>query len=69
VALASATPYLHMFGLTAGSAWLLKGAIADRGNGNVPVARFSCEHLLPETAGLKQRVITGGDAVLKAAIW
>jgi acyl-CoA dehydrogenase len=69
MALASATPYLSMLGLTAGSAWLVKGAIADRGNGNVPVARFSCEHLLPETMGLKHRVMSGGESVLKAAIW
>ncbi|WP_432807370.1 acyl-CoA dehydrogenase [Rhodoligotrophos ferricapiens] len=68
-ALASATPYLRLFGLAAGGAWLVKGALADRANGHVPLARFFAEHLMTETGGLKRRVIDGGASVLKATAW
>ncbi|WP_137390031.1 acyl-CoA dehydrogenase [Rhodoligotrophos defluvii] len=70
-ALASATPYLRLFGLTAGGSWLAKGAIADRANGNdhVPVARFFAEHVLTESGALKRRVTEGGRSVVEAAVW
>lgn len=71
-ALAGATPYLRMFGLTAGAAYLARGALAaagtEAGSNSVPgaiaTARYFAEYLLPETLGLKGTVTHGADALL-----
>ncbi|MBP0615621.1 acyl-CoA dehydrogenase [Jiella mangrovi] len=65
-ALAGATPYLKLFGLTAGGVWLAKGALAGDHAERVALCRFFAENLVPETAGLKQTVVRGA-ASLSAA--
>jgi len=69
-ALAGAVPYLRLFGLAAGGAYLAKGALASldenapHGKLRIATARFMAERLLPETAALKSAVIDGAGAVL-----
>ena len=69
-ALAGATPYLKLFGLAAGGAYLAKGALASlndasgRGKLRIATARFMADRLMPETAALKAAVIDGAEAVL-----
>ncbi|MEM1049170.1 MAG: acyl-CoA dehydrogenase [Pseudomonadota bacterium] len=75
-ALAGATPYLRLFGLTAGGAYLAKGALASlksangaaSDKGHTATARFYAENLLAETAALKSAVTTGAASVLDADI-
>ena len=68
-ALSGATPYLRLFGLAAGGAYLAKGALASlaesdpRSVRRIATARFLAERLLPETAALKTIVIEGAEAV------
>jgi hypothetical protein len=64
-ALASATPYLRMISLTAGGAYLAKGALAEElESPRVAIARFYAENILTETAGLSEAVQSGADSVL-----
>ncbi len=74
-ALAGATDYLRVFGLTAGAVYLARGALyVQRQSGDdgivmpgkryVALARYFAEHLSVETAGLATSVMSGGDAVL-----
>ncbi|MCU0790598.1 MAG: acyl-CoA dehydrogenase [Nitratireductor sp.] len=63
-ALAGATPYLRLFGLAAGGAYLARAGLADVSR--APLARFFAENHLAECAALKARV-TGGAASLAAA--
>ncbi len=68
-ALASATPYLRLFGLTAGAHYLARGALAaSREAGGmplaIPTARFFAENLLVAVPGLKEAVTSGGDGLL-----
>ncbi len=69
-ALAGATPYLKLFGLAAGGAYLAKGALASledttpRGKLRIATARFMAERLLPETAALKSAIVDGAESVL-----
>lgn len=69
-ALAGATPYLRLFGLTATGALLARGAMAsigeDGGEARTALIRFAAANLLPETAGLASTV-TGGADSLEAA--
>ncbi|EJN03023.1 acyl-CoA dehydrogenase family protein [Phyllobacterium sp. YR531] len=65
-ALAGATPYLRLFGLTAGATYLAKGALADSDSRHKVLARYFAENLLGETAALKDRVINGAASVLGA---
>ncbi|WP_395447720.1 acyl-CoA dehydrogenase [Aminobacter sp. UC22_36] len=62
--LAGATPYLRLFSLVAGGAYLARAALADERR--IALCRFFAENLLGETAALKDR-ITGGTASLAAA--
>jgi hypothetical protein len=76
-ALAGATPYLEMFGLVTGGWLLARSALAAQhllaaGEGDsaflaakIATARFYCEELLPEAAGLLPAV-TAGAAPLYA---
>ena len=71
-ALAVATPYLRMFGLTAGGAFLARGALAVDGDrelaNSVPsviaTAHYFAANILPETLGLRNIVMNGSDALL-----
>jgi alkylation response protein AidB-like acyl-CoA dehydrogenase len=69
-ALAGATPYQRLFGLTLTGAYLAKGALAKSGDAasakRVALCRFAAENLIAETAALKDRVISGA-ASLEAA--
>jgi alkylation response protein AidB-like acyl-CoA dehydrogenase len=71
-ALAGATPYLRLFGLAAGGAYLADAALVSASISNpeaalrIAVARFHAERLAPETAGLRAAVVEGADAVLAA---
>jgi hypothetical protein len=68
--LAGATPYLRLFGLAAGAAFLARGALASRPDGSpeaaqrIATARFFAEQLAPETAALRLAVTEGAEAVL-----
>jgi len=71
--LASATPYLRLFGLATGGAYLAKGALAvsqhsedeasDRDQGRIAVARYVAENHLPETKGLNTIVRRGASSL------
>ncbi len=69
-ALAGATPYLRLFGLAAGGAYLAKGALASLADSSaestlrIATARYFAEHLAPETAALRTAVVDGAEAVL-----
>ncbi|MBZ8133425.1 acyl-CoA dehydrogenase [Afifella sp. IM 167] len=69
-ALAGATPFLRLFGLAAGGAYLARGALAtdmeggDAAKLRIQVARAFCERLARQTRGLKEEVVEGADAVL-----
>ncbi len=66
-ALAGATPYLRLFALAAGGAYLAKGAIAEKSTGRIALCRFFAENLVGEGQALKDRVIKGGDSLAAAA--
>jgi alkylation response protein AidB-like acyl-CoA dehydrogenase len=68
-ALAGASPYLRLFGLTAGGVYLAKGALAGVRTGAanaqaVAVARFFAETLATAAPGLKETVLAGAEATL-----
>ncbi|MEM7778308.1 MAG: acyl-CoA dehydrogenase [Pseudomonadota bacterium] len=71
-ALAGATPYLRLFGLTAGGTYLARGAVAAvRAGGSeselahyVSLARIFAETQLTAVPGLAATVTTGADGVL-----
>ncbi len=76
-ALAGATPYLRIFGLVAGAAYLAEIALAAHkaksgGDSNpahdarIATARFFAENLLPAVAGLELAVMSGADSVLQS---
>jgi alkylation response protein AidB-like acyl-CoA dehydrogenase len=65
-ALAGATPFLRLFGLAAGSAYLGLGALVREEDGNerrTALARFFAERLLPETAALRETIVDGAAAI------
>ena len=66
-ALAGAGPYLRLFGLTAGGAYLARGALAAARDGHssqaIAQARFFAENLLTGADGLAAS-ITSGVAVM-----
>ena len=66
--LAVATPYLRLFGLTAGAVLLSAAVLQPESDGRdtrspAALARFYAENCLPETAGL-ERIVLGGGAAL-----
>lgn len=66
-ALASASPYLRLFGLAAGGAFLAKAALTTQtGSAQAAVARYYAENYLTGAEGLAQTVMTGSDAVVRA---
>jgi len=62
-ALTGATPYLRLFGLTATTAMLVRGALADtdapEAAGRAALARFAAANLAPETKGLAASATAG----------
>ena len=65
-ALSGATPYLRVMGMTVGGylmAASAKKAAASGAHEKVATARFFCEQLLPQVAGLESAV-TGDSALL-----
>ncbi len=76
-ALAGATPYLQLFGLTAGGALLAKGAVATRTRQQagdtspdlerrIVLARFYAANIAPAAPGLARTVMAGGGFVGEA---
>jgi 3-(methylsulfanyl)propanoyl-CoA dehydrogenase len=74
---AGATPYLRLFGLVAGSAYLAEAALASNAAvaagdhdpahvARIATARFFAENLLPATSGLERTVVSGAGSVLQA---
>ena len=64
-ALASATPYLRLFGLVAGGSYLGRNALMSEAEPcNVLLARFFAENCLTAATGLAQTVMSSSDAVL-----
>jgi hypothetical protein len=66
-ALAGATPYLRLFGLAAGGAYLVRGALAGGDGGRVALARFFAENLIDEAGALRKRVTEGAGSIEAAA--
>ncbi|MGV1801824.1 acyl-CoA dehydrogenase [Agrobacterium vitis] len=66
-ALAGATPYQRLFGLTLTGAYLAKGALAQgEDSKRVALCRFVAENLLGESSGLKQAVVGGAESLAAA---
>jgi alkylation response protein AidB-like acyl-CoA dehydrogenase len=68
-ALAGATPYLRLFGLASGGAYLARGALAAARNGGdhthaIAVARFFAENIATAAGGLKETVVSGAESAL-----
>jgi alkylation response protein AidB-like acyl-CoA dehydrogenase len=71
-ALAAATPYLRMFGITVGGWVMARQAVAAHGLGvddpyaaaKLATARFYCAELLPQARGLLPAVQAGAELVL-----
>jgi len=70
-ALTGATPYLRLFGLTATTAMLVRGALADtdapEAQGRAALDRFAAASLAPETNGLAVSATAGATALEDAA--
>ena len=66
--LAAATPYQHLFGLTAGGIYLVKGALgSSNGVDRASLARFYAENLVAEASVLRDRVEHGAASLAAAA--
>jgi len=69
-ALAGATPYLRLFGLTATGAYVLRSALespeGEARAARAALARFTLTNLLPETSGLALIVIDGAASLAEA---
>ena len=73
-ALASATPYLKLFGVASGGVWLAKGALAqsraENGTGDEPVrtARVFAETQATQAPGLARSVIDAADILAETPV-
>jgi alkylation response protein AidB-like acyl-CoA dehydrogenase len=65
-ALAGATPYLRLFGLAAGGAYLAKAGLVGEPGEHAVLARFYAENFLGECSALKRTVMTGATSLLAA---
>ncbi len=70
-ALAGATPYLRLFGLTAGGCYLARGALLSVREPTTPdadryvwLARFFAENISVAAPGLAESVMAGGDSLM-----
>ncbi|WP_157018267.1 acyl-CoA dehydrogenase [Mesorhizobium xinjiangense] len=66
-ALAGATPYLRLFSLAAGGAYLGRAAMAGKDSTRIALCRFNAENLLGETAALRECVVDGAESLAAAA--
>ena len=66
-ALAGATPYLRLFALAAGGAYLARGALAGGEPARTALLRFFAENLIGECAALRDRVENGAESLEAAA--
>ncbi|MBX3596937.1 MAG: acyl-CoA dehydrogenase [Rhizobiaceae bacterium] len=66
-ALAGATPYLRLFALAAGGAYLTRAALAVDDPARTDLCRFFGENLVSETSTLKLRVVHGAASLQAAA--
>jgi len=66
-ALAGATPYLQLFGLAAGGAYLAKAGLDGEPSEHAVLARFFAENFLAECASLRQTVTNGSSSLLAAS--
>lgn len=65
--LAAATPYQHLFGLTAGGIYLVKGALGSaNGVDRASPARFYAENLVGQSGALRDRVEQGAASLAAA---
>jgi len=62
-ALSGATPYLRLFSLVAGGAYLARAALAGQSAERIALARFFAENMLGEAAALKERVLGGAESL------
>jgi alkylation response protein AidB-like acyl-CoA dehydrogenase len=65
-ALAGATPYLRLFALAAGGAYLARAAVAANGGERAGLCRFFAENMIAETAALKATVVEGAASLAAA---
>jgi acyl-CoA dehydrogenase len=65
-ALAGATPYLRLFALAAGGAYLARAALADPSQRRTPLCRFFAENMVGDTSALRDRIIGGADSLAVA---
>ena len=65
--LAAATPYQHLFGLTAGGIYLVKGALGSaNGVDRASLARFYAENLVGQSGALRDRIERGAASLAVA---
>lgn len=66
--LSAATPYQHLFGLTAGGIYLVKGALGSaNGVDRASLARFFAENIVTQSGALRNRVEHGAASLAAAA--
>ena len=65
-ALSGATPFLRMYGLAAGGAYLAKAGLAGDKKEHVVLARYFADSFLGECSGLKTTVMEGAESLLSA---
>jgi acyl-CoA dehydrogenase len=65
-ALAGATPYLRLFALASGGAYLARAAVTGKSPARIALCRFFAENLISETAALKDRVMLGSESLEEA---
>ncbi|QDZ00479.1 acyl-CoA dehydrogenase [Nitratireductor mangrovi] len=66
-ALAGATPYLRLFAIAAGAAYLGRGAVAAKAPDRIALCRFFCENFAGEAAALRERACEGAESLAQAA--
>jgi len=67
-ALAGATPYLRLFGLAAGGAYLARAAVAGGEQERIALCRFHAANLLPECMALRDTVVEGAESLALADV-
>ena len=65
-ALAGATPYLRLFALAAGGAYLARAALQDSSSARIALCRFFAENMAGDTSPLREQVIGGSEGLLAA---
>ncbi len=66
--LAGATPYLRLFGLAAGGAYLAKAGLSGAREEHAVLARYFAENFLGECAALRSTVTEGAESLLSARL-